>query len=224
MKRFEPWTRFVELTVIPPISLWFDFRFEGLDQIPAEGPALVACNHISYFDPLAHGYFVEKARRRPRFLTKSELYKNPFLRRVLTGARQIPVVRGSGDQAPVEAALQSLRAGELVMVYPEATITKNADHSPMQGKTGVARLTLASEVPVIPIAIWGSQSIWQREGRGSLKFGRPIWLKAGPPLDFSEYEYRPDDPATFHGVTDAVMAELSFLVDDLRARYPKKWA
>lgn len=224
MKRFEPWTRFVELTLIPPISMWFDFRFEGLDQVPSEGPALIACNHISYFDPLAHGYFVEKAGRRPRFLTKSELYKNPFLKRVLTGARQIPVVRGSGDHAPVEAALKALRAGELVMVYPEGTITTNADHSPMQGKSGIARLTLASEVPVVPIGIWGSQSIWQREGRGSLKFGRPIWLKAGPPLDFSEYEDRPEDPEVFRHVTEAVMAELSVLVDDLRGRYPKKWA
>lgn len=64
--------------LIPPIWLWFEWRFEGFEHIPAEGPALVACNHISNFDPLAHGYFLVKAGRRPRFLAKIELFRNPI--------------------------------------------------------------------------------------------------------------------------------------------------
>lgn len=224
MRPPEPWTRFAESVLIPPIAVWFNWRFEGLEQIPREGPALIACNHISYFDPLGHGRFVEKAGRRPRYLAKSELYENWLLKRVLTGAKQIKVVRGSGDHGPIETALDALRRGELVVVYPEATITKNADYSPMEGKTGIARLSLASGVPVIPIAIWGSQHIWQRTGARSLKFGRPIWLKVGPPLDFSAYEDRPDDHDVRRTVTDAVMAELSMLVEDLRGRYPKRWS
>jgi hypothetical protein len=66
--------------------------------------------------------------------------------------------------------------------------------------------------------------VWQREGLQSLAFGRPIWVKAGPPLDVSAFEGREDDPAVLRKVTDRVMEELSTLVQDLRARYPKRWA
>lgn len=224
MRRIEPWMRLAETVVLPPIALWFRWRFEGLANIPTEGPALIAGNHISLFDPLAHGYFLEKAGRRPRFLAKTELFRNPILRKVLTGARQIPVRRGSGDRAPLEAAITALKEGEVVVVYPESTTTRNDDFSPMQGKTGVARLALASGVPVIPLVVWGTQHVLKRSGAKSLKFGRPIWVKAGPPLDFSVYEEEPDHPEVLRKVTDLVMGELSLLVDDLRARYPKKWS
>jgi 1-acyl-sn-glycerol-3-phosphate acyltransferase len=209
--------------LIPPIWLWFEWRFEGLEHIPSEGPVLVACNHISYLDPLAHGYFLVKAGRRPRFLAKVELFRNPISGPVLRGARQIPVRRGSGETAPVEFGAKALRAGELVVVYPESTVTSNPDFSPMRGKTGVARLSLATGVPVIPLAVWGSAPVWRR-GHKSARLGRPIWVKAGPPLDLSEHEDRAVDPATLRAVTDEVMAQLSLLVDDLRGRYPKRWA
>jgi len=93
----------------------------------------------------------------------------------------------------------------------------------MRSKTGIARLTLTSEVPVLPIAVWGSQHVWQRDGARGLTFGRPIWVKAGPPLDFSQFEEQRDDPQTLRKVTDTVMDELTRLVNDLRARYPKRW-
>lgn len=224
MRRIEPWMRLAETVVLPPIAVWFRWRFEGLANIPTEGPALIAGNHISLFDPLAHGYFLEKAGRRPRFLAKTELFRNPILRKVFTGARQIPVRRGSGDRAPLEAAITALREGEVVVVYPESTTTRNDDFSPMQGKTGVARLALASGVPVIPLAVWGTQYVWKRSGAKSFKFHRPIWVKAGPPLDFSLYEEEPDHPEVLRKVTNLVMGEVSLLVDDLRARYPKKWS
>jgi 1-acyl-sn-glycerol-3-phosphate acyltransferase len=221
--RPEPWYRFAEMTLRPPIALWFNWHFEGMGHVPREGPVLVACNHISYFDPLAHALMVIRAGRRPRFLAKKELYSNPLLKLVLEGAGQIPVERGSGSVAPVEEARSALKQGECVMVYPEGTITKNPDHTPMQGRTGVARLTLSSEVPVLPVAVWGSQYVWQREGARSLAFGRPIWLKAGPPIDFSEFDGKENDPAVLRSVTDSVMDELSRLVEDMRSRYPKQW-
>jgi 1-acyl-sn-glycerol-3-phosphate acyltransferase len=224
LPRVEPWYRFAEWTLRPAISLWFNWHFEGIEHIPREGPVLVACNHVSYLDPLAHAYMLVKAGRRPRFLAKSELYGNWFLRHLLEGAGQIKVKRGSGSIAPVEEAKNALRRGEAVMVYPEATTTRNPDYTPMEGKTGVARLTLASEVPVLPIAVWGSQHVWQRTGARNLKFGRPIWLKAGAPMDFSQLEGERDDQATLRRITDTVMDELTRLVNDLRARYPKRWS
>lgn len=223
MARPEPLYRFAELTLRPVIALWFNWRFEGREHIPGEGPLLVACNHISYLDPLAHGYMLVKSGRRPRFLAKNELYGNPIMRTLLHRTRQIPVERGSGSHAPVEAAARALKDGDSVLVYPEGTVTTNADFSPMRGKTGIARLTLTSEVPVLPIAVWGSQHVWQRDGARGLTFGRPIWVKAGPPLDFSQFEEQRDDPQTLRKVTDTVMDELTRLVNDLRARYPKRW-
>ena len=224
MQRIEPWFAFAHWTLRTPISVWFNWRFEGLEQIPAEGPVLIAANHISYFDPLAHAYFLVKARRRPRFLAKIELFDNGITGPVLKGARQIPVRRGTGEHAPVEFGRTALRAGEVVVVYPESTVTSNPDFSPMRGKTGVARLSLAARVPVIPLAVWGSAPVWQKDGRRDMTFGRPIWVKAGTPLDFSRYEERPDDPEIFREITDEVMTELSVLVDDLRSRYPKRWS
>ena len=226
VSRFEPWFGLAKNTLVPPIWLWFNWRFEGLEQIPREGPALIAANHISYFDPLAHGYFLVKAKRRPRYLAKIELFKNKITGPVVRGAKQIPVRRGTGEHGPVEFGLKALRAGELVVVYPESTVTTNPDFSPMQGKTGIGRLTIASGVPVIPLAVWGSAPVWQKGGRKNrnLKFGRPIWVKAGPPLDFSDFEGQAEDPEAVRQVTDAVMAQLSVLVEDLRARYPKRWS
>jgi 1-acyl-sn-glycerol-3-phosphate acyltransferase len=224
VRRLEPWYQFAVLTLRPPVSFWFNWRFEGMEHIPADGPVLVACNHISYFDPLAHGLAMVKAGRRPRFLAKSELYGNWLLRHVLEGARQIKVERGSGSAAPIDNAKRALREGEAVMIYPESTTTRNPDFSPMQGKTGVARLTLATDVPVLPLAVWGSHNVWQRDGVKSAAFGRPIWVKAGAPLDFSRYDGAVDDPQALRQVTDEVMDELSRLVIDLRSRYPKRWS
>lgn len=224
VKPFEPWMRFAESVLIPPLWAWFGWRFEGLEHVPRQGPVLVACNHISYLDPLAHGYFLEKGKRRPRFLAKSELYRNPLLRRVLQGAKQIPVRRGSGASAPVDAALRALADGEAVVVYPEGTVTTNQDFSPKQGKTGIARLALRGGVPVVPVATWGTQHVWQKDGPRSLRFGRPIWVKGGAPMDFSQHAGAADDPEVLRRVTDEVMAELSVMVEDLRSRYPKRWS
>jgi 1-acyl-sn-glycerol-3-phosphate acyltransferase len=225
-KRIEPWFGLAKNALVPPIWLWFRWRFEGMEHIPDEGPVLVAANHISYFDPLAHGYFLVKAKRRPRYLAKIELFRAPIVGTVIRGAKQIPVRRGSGEHGPVEFGLKALRAGELVVVYPESTVTTNPDFSPMKGKAGVGRLAIASGVPVIPVAVWGSAPVWQKGGRKNrnFKYGRPIWVKAGPPLDFSRFQGRAEDGKAAHEVTDEVMAQLSLLVEDMRSRYPKRWS
>jgi 1-acyl-sn-glycerol-3-phosphate acyltransferase len=196
-----------------------------MERIPKDGPIIVAGNHLSYVDPFAHGYFVVKAGRRPRFLGKQEVFENWFTRMVLLGAKQIPVRRGSGDPQPLREATQALEAGEVVVIYPEGTsVTDHPDFSPARGKTGAVRLALATGVPILPVATWGGQYVWRRSGRGSLKFARPIWLKAGEPVDLSAYRDRADDAELVHELTDRLMDELGVLVDDLRARYPKRWA
>lgn len=224
MAPFEPWFSFAELILRPPIQLWFNWRFEGLEHVPPEGPVLVAANHISYLDPLAHALMLRKAGRHPRFLAKKELYGNALVGQILRGAKQIPVDRGSRSAAPLEAAIEALRGGEAVVVYPEATLTTNEDSLPMQGKTGLARLTLETGTPVVPIAVWGPQRVWPRDGLQDVRFGRPIWVKAGAPMDFSEFDGQEDSLPVLRKVTATVMDELRRLAVDMRERYPKRWS
>ena len=209
----------------PPLQLWFNWRLEGLDRVPSEGPSIVAGNHLSYLDPLAHGYFVDKAGRHPRFLAKQELFDKPIVGTVLRGAGQISVRRGAGDASSLEEATRALQEGEVVVIYVEGTTTTtNADFSPGPGKTGAVRLSLATGVPILPVATWGGQYVWRKDGRQSLAFGRPIWVRAGEPLDLRSRAGPDADPATVRALTDEVVDEIATLVADLRARYPARWA
>jgi 1-acyl-sn-glycerol-3-phosphate acyltransferase len=182
----------------------------------------VAGNHLSYVDPFAHGYFVVKAGRRPRFLAKQELFDNPLLRVVLRGAGQIPVRRGTGDPSVLQDAERALRTGETVVLYPEGTSqTSDPTFAPGRGKTGAVRLALATGTPILPVATWGGQYVWRKHGRQSLAFGRPIWLSAGEPFT---PEASPDDPASVRTATESLMERLAEGVADLRGRYPARWA
>jgi 1-acyl-sn-glycerol-3-phosphate acyltransferase len=207
------------------VKLWFNWRFEGLEKIPSNGPAIIACNHISYLDPLSNAYAVVRAGRRPRFIAKQELFEIPLVGRVLSGARQIPVDRSRADNPePLRSAIAAIETGEVVVVYPEGTVTANADSLPMHVKTGAVRLSLATRVPILPMASWGSQAVWQKSGKGSLKFGRPIWTKVGDPVDLSDRTGDAEDRAALREMADSLMATLTTLVVDLRGRYPARWA
>ncbi|HSJ51103.1 MAG TPA: lysophospholipid acyltransferase family protein [Actinomycetota bacterium] len=209
----------------PPFDLWFNWRFEGLERVPAEGPAILAGNHLSYLDPFAHAFFVVKAGRRPRFLAKQELFDHRLIGVALRGARQIPVSRGTGDRSALDDAAAALEAGEVVVIYPEGTTTtNNPDFSPGRGKTGAVRLSLRTGVPILPVATWGGQYVWRSSGRQNLSFGRPVWVRAGDPFDPSARAVDREDPAAVRALTDELMHELARLVDGLRARYPTRWA
>lgn len=220
----EPWYHVAKAVGFPPVRFWFAWRFEGLEQIPAEGPALIACNHISYLDPFGNAEAVMRRGRRPRFLGKDRLFDVPIVGTALRGAGQIPVSRGSADGRPLRRAEEALAEGEVVLIYPEGTVTDRADFLPMEGKTGTVRLSLASGVPITPMASWGSAPVWQKSGRGSLKFGRPIWVKVGPPIDLADRTDLANDRDALREMTAQVMAVLTSMVEDLRSRYPKRWS
>lgn len=202
---------------------YFAWRFEHLERIPRSGPALIACNHASYLDPIANAYAVVKAGRRPRFLAKRELFHAPVLKWAMPGTGQIPVDRGTRDLAPLRAAEDALRGGEVVLVYPEGTVTTRPDGLPMEGKTGVARLALAAGLPVIPMASWGSAAVWQKSGPGSLRPRRPVWVTVGEPIPLRGGPELIDDHGAVRALTADVMAALTALVVDQRARYPERW-
>lgn len=185
----------------------------------------MACNHISYLDPLTNASAVMKAGRRPRFLAKDELFHIPVVGLAFKGAKQIPVVRGTGNAvAALDAAERSIAEGEVVVIYPEGTVTSREDHMPMRGKTGAIRLSLATGVPITPLASWGSHAVWQKSGKGSLKLGRPVWLRVGPPIDLSGRRDEVDDVEALRAMTAELMSVLTTMVEDLRARYPRRWS
>jgi 1-acyl-sn-glycerol-3-phosphate acyltransferase len=206
------------------VRFWFDLRIEGLEHIPASGPAIVACTHLSYLDPLTNANVVMKGGRRPRFLAKRELFEIPVVGSAFRGAHQIPVQRGTRDTTPLVLAEEALARGEVVVIYPEGTVTRRDDHLPMEGKTGAVRLSLASDVPIVPLVSWGSQAVWQKSGKGSLRYGRPVWTSVGAPIDFSARRAELDDRDAVKMMTAELMARLTEMVEGLRARYPERWS
>lgn len=205
-------------TVVRPVSAALTRReWAGAEHIPAEGGVVIACNHLSVVDPLAVAHFIYDAGRFPRFLAKDELFHVPLLGSALSGLGQIPVYRGSAKAGEAfQAAIVAVRDGGCVVVYPEATVTRDPALWPMTGKTGIARIALETRAPVVPMASWGAQEIWPYGGRPRPLPRKPIRVIAGPPVDLTAYAGRAPDAATVHEVTDRVMRAVTALVASLR--------
>ena len=141
-----------------------------------------------------------RAHRRPRFLAKEDLFRIPVVGRALRGAGQIPVSRGTRDRSSLDVAVAALGRGEVIVVYPEGTLTRDPDLWPMKGKSGVGRLALTSRAPVIPLAQWGAQEVLDRYARrpGNV-LRRPVQhVRVGPPVDLSDlYERAGKDQHAF---------------------------
>ncbi|MEO7263014.1 MAG: lysophospholipid acyltransferase family protein [Jatrophihabitantaceae bacterium] len=216
--------RFAVLLVYPTISLLFRRRWAGLDRIPATGPAIVAVNHISYADPLIFARFIWDAGRVPRYLAKESLFRLPFLLgRIVTGAGQIPVHRETADAAQaLQGAVEALGRGEVVLIYPEGTVTRDPDFWPMQAKTGVARLALlAPGVPVVPVGQWGAQDFLDVYSRRFRPWPRKrVTIRAGAPVDLSDFAGSAPDSAVLHRMTDQIMAAVRDLVAEIRNEPP----
>jgi 1-acyl-sn-glycerol-3-phosphate acyltransferase len=206
------------------LRVWFRWRFDGLDNIARTGPVLIACNHASYLDPLVNAYAVVRAGRRPRFLAKDDLFRAFGIRWAMQGTRQIPVARGTGDQSPLRNAEAALAAGQVVLIYPEGTVTRRPDGLPMDGKTGAVRLTLAAGLPIVPMVSWGSGPVWQKSGPGSLRPGRPVWVGVGVPFDVGAAGVDVADHDGVRRLTDELMQRLTSEVEALRSSYPAAWS
>jgi 1-acyl-sn-glycerol-3-phosphate acyltransferase len=219
-----PYLRFAVVLIYPAVSLLFRRRWIGLDRIPATGPAIVAVNHVSYADPLIFARFIWDAGRVPRFLAKASLFTLPFgLGRIVTGAGQIPVHRETADAAQaLQAAVEALGRGEVVLIYPEGTVTRDPGFWPMQAKTGVARLALlAPGVPVVPVGQWGAQRFLDVYGRRFRPLPRKqITIAAGPPVELSDFAGREPTSEVLHQMTDRIMISVRDLVADIRGEQP----
>lgn len=221
-KRTQPlgWAIGAARFVIKPASVSLTRR-EWIDgeKIPASGGCVVVLNHLSYADPLLTGHFFYDHGRVPRYLAKAGLWRNKYLKPLLENAQQIPVERLSSSAAGAfDAAVAAVERGELVVVYPEGTITRDPDLWPMVGKSGAARIALATRCPVIPMGQWGAQDLMPAyAGKVRLSLGRPlVRMKVGDPVDLSDLFDRPTSGAAVRAATDRIMAAVTDLVADLR--------
>lgn len=212
------WLRLCVLVVYPTAGLLFRLRWRGLDRIPPpeRGGVLVVANHVSQIDTFLIARLVWQAGRVPRFLVKSPVFDLPAVGRILRGAGQIPVYRGTSDAAKsLHDAVAALERGEAVVIYPEGTTTKHPDNWPMQGKTGVARLVLlCPDVPVVPIGQWGAQRTRFRLNR--LVRRRVSLASVGEPLDLSRFRGKEPTSETLRSITDEIMCSVRDEVAQLR--------
>ncbi|MGQ0482349.1 MAG: lysophospholipid acyltransferase family protein [Pseudonocardia sp.] len=212
------WVWLTAAVVYPATWLLGRWRVQGMDHVPATGPALIVANHISYLDPVFSMVFVHRARRVPRFLAKHTLWKVPVFGNVLRGSGQIPVYRESMDaQRSLRAGIEALADDKVVVIYPEGTITRDPDGWPMHARTGVARLALGSEAPVLPMVHWGTREVYDRYGKRFRPLPRKeVVVRVGDPIDLSAFRGREVDTALLRQVTDHLMAAVRELLAEVR--------
>ncbi|MBT2403285.1 MULTISPECIES: 1-acyl-sn-glycerol-3-phosphate acyltransferase [unclassified Streptomyces] len=189
----------------PLLRLLFRPRIEGLENIPAEGAAIVAGNHLSFSD---HFLMPAILKRRITFLAKAEYFTGPGVKGRLTAAffrsaGQIPVDRSgkNAGQAALREGLGVLAKDELLGIYPEGT--RSHDGRLYKGKVGVAAMALGAGVPVIPCAMLGTFEI-QPPGQKIPKIRR-VTIRFGRPMDFSRYAGLEGERAVLRAVTDEIM-------------------
>jgi 1-acyl-sn-glycerol-3-phosphate acyltransferase len=217
-RRLNFWQWFAVVTIKPVLRGWTRRTWSGMDQIPASGGVIIAANHLSEFDPLAVAHFVYDSGRWPQFLAKSSLFKIVGLGPFFSAVKQIPVYRGTTDAVKsLEAAIKALESGDAVIVYPEGTTPKQGDLWPQRGKTGVARMFLATGVPVIPVVTWGPQHIMDPRSRKlRLRPRTPVSVMAGPPVDLSAWKDAAPTSANLYAITDQIMIVLRDMLAELR--------
>ena len=177
----EPVYRALELTASLCVrATGTKLTFRRLENIPAAGGAVVTVNHTSYVDFLPAGLAAAARHRRLRFMIKAEMQQVRSVNFLIRHTKTIPVDRSAGAHAYADA-VQELREGELVAVYPEATISRSFE---LKGfKSGAARMALEADVPVVPLVVWGAHRIWTKDHPKSLGHNNfPVTVEVGPAL------------------------------------------
>ena len=188
------------------------------DNIPATGGCIIVLNHVSHVDPLTAAHLVYDHGRLPHYLAKSGLFKNRALGAFFRAAGQIPVERLSRNAVGAfDAAVQAVRDGKCVVVYPEGTITRDPHGWPMTGKSGAARIALETGCPVIPVGQWGAQQLLAPYAKKPDLFPRKlVTMKVGPPVDLADLAAKPRTVTVIQEATDRIMAAITDLVEDVR--------
>lgn len=191
--------------VYPPVivaikTFWkylgIQFDFQGIENLPREGGAVLCMNHIGYLDFALVGTAALPAKRYIRFMAKREIFDHKLAGPLMRGMHHISVDRESGSSSFV-AALRALRAGEIIGIFPEGTISRSFEIETL--KSGAVRLSMAAGVPIIPVAVWGSQRIITKKRKPDIKrrkhpvhvaFGEPYLVSKGSDIDQAEADLK----------------------------------
>jgi len=195
----------------PLLKMIFRPVAEGTQHVPEQGPAILASNHLSYSDWL---FMPLTIPRRVTFVAKAEYFTSPGLKGWLqktffSGAGQVPIDRSGGraSEGAITTGLKILANGDLFGIYPEGT--RSHDGRLYRGKTGIARMALEAKVPVIPVAVIGTDVV-APPGKSFGRYVRPR-VRFGKPLDFSRYEGMESDRFVLRSITDEIMYEIMLL-------------
>jgi 1-acyl-sn-glycerol-3-phosphate acyltransferase len=208
--------------VYPPVILFAKTMFRALDlkimvdgahHIPRTGGAVLASNHVSYLDFIFCGFGAQPAGRLVRFMAKQEIFTNRIAGPLMRGMHHIPVDRNAG-LGSYKAALEALKAGEVVGVFPEATISQSFTVKEIKG--GAGRMAAAAGVPLIPMAVWGTQRLWTKgRPRTLTKRHVPVSILVGEPM-------RPGRRDNSNDVAAELHRRMSQLLDRAQQTYPDK--
>jgi 1-acyl-sn-glycerol-3-phosphate acyltransferase len=189
------------------------FDIAGTEHVPRDGGAVLVSNHISYLDFVFCGLAALPAGRLVRFMAKESVFRHKVSGPLMRAMKHIPVDRARGLQA-YDEALRALRSGEVVGVFPEATISQSFTLKSF--KSGAARLAQEAGVPLLPMALWGTQRMWTKGHARALGRHRfPITLRVGQPLA-AEPEEKTD------GLTGRLRARVQELLESAQHAYPAR--
>jgi 1-acyl-sn-glycerol-3-phosphate acyltransferase len=221
-RRLGFWRRFAVGLVIPVLTVWTRRAWLAKEKIPPAGGVIIVANHLSHFDPLVVAHYLYGAGRWPRFLGKASLWRVPVLGFLLRKVQQIPVERGSVEAVKsLDVLIDAIRQGGAVVIYPEGTTTREPDLWPMRGKTGAARLALATGAPVVPVAHWGAARVFDpRTKKITMRPRTPVVITAGDPVDLSRWEGATPSRAVLEQMTEAIMLDIRDLLAGLRDEEP----
>jgi 1-acyl-sn-glycerol-3-phosphate acyltransferase len=184
------------------------FDVTGTEHIPRSGGAVLVVNHISYVDFVFAGYAADRAGRKVRFMSKRELFDHRLTGPLMRSLHHIEVDRAAGTQS-YRTALEYLRAGEVVGVFPEATISRSFELKDF--KSGAVRLAAARGVPLVPVVLWGTQRIYTKDHPRDFSRGRRVTIRVGEALH----------PGTDRAADATTLKEtMAALLDDAIRSYP----
>ena len=215
-------TRIIVFILRPVLQVLTKRDWQGAEKLPRSGGYVLAPNHLSHVDPFLISHFMVDHGITPRFMAKDTLMTAPVVGAILRSAEQIPVRRRTANAkdalAPAEAAV---RAGGVVTIYPEGTITRDPAAWPMSGYTGAVRVALAAGVPLVPMMQWGPQEIlWPYSKRPHLLPRKTIHIRIGDPIDLSDLEGQELTDKLLRTATDRLMDTLTAMMAEVRGELP----
>ena len=192
------------------LGLHLDVR--GGEHVPRTGGAVIASNHVSYLDFIFVGLGAHEAKRYVRFMAKDSIWRNKVAGPLMRGMKHIPVDRDAGAES-FRVALEELRKGEVVGIFPEATISRSFELKDF--KSGAPRLAMDAGVPLIPVVLWGTQRMMTKGRPRDFSRGKAVCITVGEPLDVPP-------GSDLDAVQTDLHARMAVMLDETIARYPQR--